>query len=87
MVLTDHGAVAGRDHLLGAGRQLDARPLGVGIVRDDGGVVAGRARQPAAVASLLLQVADDGSLGHRAHRQHVAYLQVRWQRTNRYEAT
>lgn len=72
----DHGAVRRRHHLLGAGRQLDARLLCVRVVRDDGGVVAGRAGQTAAVAGLLLQVAHDGSLRHGAQRHHVADLQV-----------
>ena len=38
--LTDHGAVGGRDDLLGARGQLDAGLLGVRVVRHHGGVVA-----------------------------------------------
>ena len=75
MLLTDHGPVGGGDHLLGARWQLDASPLGVGVLGDDGGVVPGGAGEPAAVTSLLLQAAHDGSLGHRAHGQNVANLQ------------
>ena len=48
-------------YLLGAGGQLDTRALGVGVVGDDGGEVAGAASELATVAGLLLQVADDGT--------------------------
>ena len=58
--------------VLRTGRQLDPGPLGVGVVGDDGGVVAGGSGHLAAVAVLLLEVADDGSLGHGAHGHHVA---------------
>merc|ERR1719394_714942 len=39
---------------------------------DDGGVVAGSSGQFAAVSQLLLQLADDGSLGHGSDGHHVA---------------
>lgn len=54
------------------GRQLDPGPLGVGVVGDHGGVVSGGPGHLAAVSVLLLQVADDGSLGHGADGHHVA---------------
>jgi len=60
----NHGAVGRRDDSLGARRQLYPRALGVGVVSDDSGVVARSPGQLAAVASLLLQVGDDGSLRH-----------------------
>jgi hypothetical protein len=41
-------------------------------VADDDGVVARRAREGAAVADVLLDVADDGALGEDAEREHVA---------------
>ena len=69
---TDHGSVGGGDDLLGAGGQLDPGPVGVGVVGDHGGVVSARSGQLAAVPGLLLQVADDGSLGHVANGHHVA---------------
>ncbi len=50
--------------------------LGVGVVGDDGGVVAGCAGQLPAVPGLLLQVADDGALGHVADGHHVPDGQV-----------
>ena len=73
----DHGAIRRRNHLLRARRQLDARTLRVGVVADDGGVVAAGARQLAAVARLLLEVGDDGALGHGADGHDVTDGQVR----------
>merc|ERR1719199_810533 len=70
--LAHHGAAAGRDDLLGAGGELDAGDVRVGVVGHDDGVVAGAARKVAAVANLRLEVADDGTLGHGADGQHVA---------------
>ena len=52
--------------------QLDTGPLGVGVVGDDGGVVAGSPGHLAAVSVLLLQVANNGSLRHGTHGHHVA---------------
>ena len=58
------GPVGRGDDLLGAGGQLDPGPLGVGVVGDHDGVVAGGTGDTATVAGLLLQVGDDGTLGH-----------------------
>lgn len=70
----NHGAV-GRGHdLLGAGWQLDTGLLGVLVVGNHGGVVARGAGQTATITGLLLQVADDGTLGHLAEGHHVADL-------------
>ena len=72
MKLTDHGAVGGRDDLLAAGRESDTGAARLGVVRDDGRVVARRAGHSSAVARLLLHVADRRSLGQRRQREHVA---------------
>merc|ERR1719203_803703 len=69
---TDHGSVSAGDNLLGAGGQLDPGPLSVGVVGDNGGVVAAGPGHLATVPGLLLEVADDGSLGHEAYGHHVA---------------
>ena len=69
---TDHGSVGGGDDLLGAGGQLDPGPVGVGVVGDHGGVVAAGPGELPTVSGLLLEVADDGSLGHVANGHHVA---------------
>ena len=74
--LTDHGAIARWHDLFGAGRQLDTGTLRLRIVRDDGGVVARCSRQTAAITGLLLEVADDRSLRHRADRQDISDLEV-----------
>lgn len=67
-----HGAVGRGHHLLGSRGQLDAGPLGVGVVGNDGGVVSGCAGQLASVSGLLFEVGDDGSLGHHADGHHVS---------------
>ena len=69
---SDHGSVGRGDDFLGSRRELDPGPVGVGVVGDHGGVVAAGPRQLPAVPGLLLQVADDGSLGHVADGHHVA---------------
>merc|ERR1719239_1377360 len=69
---SNHGTVGRGDNLLGARWQLDPGPLGVRVVGDDGGVVAGGPGELAAVASLLLQVAHNGSLRHVADGHDVA---------------
>mmetsp|Transcript_38741 Transcript_38741/g.84285 ORF Transcript_38741/g.84285 Transcript_38741/m.84285 type:complete len:269 (+) Transcript_38741:107-913(+) len=70
--LANHGAAAGGNDLLGAGGELDAGDVSVGVVGHDDGVVAGGAGEAAAVTHLRLEVADDGTLGHGADGQHVA---------------
>ena len=52
-----------RDGLLRAGGQTDARLVLVRRVANDGRVVAGSTGERTAVADLLLNVADDGTLG------------------------
>ena len=69
---TDGSTAHRRDRLFDTARQLDARAFGVDVVRDDGGVVARRARKASAVAHDLLDVAHDGTFGQLSHWQHVA---------------
>jgi len=68
----DHGAVGGGDDLLASRGQLHSGTLGVGVVCDDGGVVAGGPRDLSSVSELLLEVADNGTLGHDADGHDVA---------------
>ena len=77
-LLTNHGAVGGGHHLLGARGQLDASPPGVRVVADDDARVAAGAHQLATVTGLLLDAADDGTFRHGAQRQDVADLQSGW---------
>merc|ERR1719468_863191 len=73
---TDHGSVGGGDDLLGAGGQLDPGPVGVGVVGNHGGVVATGPGELPTVSGLLLEVADDCSLGHVANGHHVTDCQL-----------
>lgn len=60
-----------RDGLLGTGRKTDTRGLAVGVVADDGGVVARGTGERATVTCLLLDVADDGTFGKRREGENV----------------
>lgn len=62
----NHGAGIGGDGLLGAGRQLDPGHALVGVVRDERGVVARGTGERTTITGAGLDVADDGTLGHRA---------------------
>ena len=68
----NHGTVGGAQDLLVARGQLDAGGVVVCVVGDDGGVVARCASNCAAVAVLVLHIADNGTLGQVADGQHVA---------------
>merc|ERR1719233_1030358 len=61
---------------LTTGGQLDTGPLGVGVMCNNLGVVARAAGKPATVTSLLLQVADNGTLRHASNGQYIAHLKV-----------
>lgn len=64
------------DDLLGTGGKLDTGLALIGVVADDGNVVAGGTTQSATVTNLLLDVRDDGTLGHGAQGQNVTDSQV-----------
>lgn len=68
---TDHSTGGGVNDLLGTGGQLDAGLALIGVVADDGDVVSGGTAQSATVTNLLLDVGNDGTLGHGAERQDV----------------
>lgn len=68
----DHAADSALDDLLGTAGELDARLALVRVVADDGNVVARGAAKGAAVAHLLLDVGDDGTLRNGAEGQDVA---------------
>ena len=68
----DHATGVAVDDLLGAGGELDTGLALVGVVADDGDVVAGGAAESATVAGLLLNVGDDGTLGDGAEGKDVA---------------
>ena len=59
---TDGCAGSRSDNLLCAGWELDAGLASVGVVSDNGSVVAGSSCKRSSVSGLLLNVADDGTL-------------------------
>lgn len=69
---SNSGSGSRRDSLLGARGQTDSGHLGVGVVSDDGSVVARGSGKSSSVTSLLLDVANDGTLGQRGQRENVA---------------
>ena len=69
---TDGSTAAAGDGLLRAGRKTNASLVLIGGVADDGGVVAGCPRERTAVTDLLLNVADDGTLGALSDGKDVA---------------
>lgn len=71
----DHSAICRWDDLLGTRWELDTGLLGIGIVSDDGGVVARSTSQTATITGLLLQIADDGTFRHLAKWHYIANLQ------------
>lgn len=68
----DHATGVAADDLLGTGRKLDAGLALVGVVADDGDVVARGAAQGATVTDLLLDVGDDGTFGHGGEGEDVS---------------
>lgn len=68
----DHATGAAVDDLLGTRGKLDAGLALIRVVADDGDVVAGGTGKGATVTNLLLDVGDDGTLGHGAQGQDVA---------------
>lgn len=73
---TNHATGSAVDNLLGTGGQLDTGLALIGVVADDGDVVARGTAQSATVTNLLLDVRDDGTLRHGAQGQDVADSQV-----------
>ena len=67
---------SGAHRLLDAGGQADERHAVVIGVTDHRGVIARAASQGAAVAHLLLHVADHGTFGHLAQGNHVAHADL-----------
>lgn len=68
----DHSSGTGADDLLGTRGELDSGLALIGVVADDGDVVAGGSAQSATVTDLLLDVGDDGTLRHLTEGKDVA---------------
>ena len=69
---TNHTTGSVLDDLLGTGGELDAGLALLGVVANDGNVVAGGTAERTAVTRLLLDVGDDGTLGHGGEGKNVA---------------
>ncbi len=71
-----NGGTSGReDDLLGTGGELDAGLAIIGVVANDGGVTTGGTGESTTVTDGLLNVADNGTLGHGAQRKDVTDVQ------------
>jgi hypothetical protein len=69
---TNHTTGSVLDDLLGTGGELDAGLAILGVVANNGNVVAGGTAERTAVTNLLLDVGDDGTLGHGGEGKNVA---------------
>lgn len=69
---TDHSSGSRVDDLLGTGGELDTGLALVGVVADNGDVATGVAAQGTTVTDLLLDVGNDGTLGHLTEGEDVA---------------
>jgi len=69
---TDHTTAGAGEDLLGARRELDTGLALVGVVADDGHVVARGTAKRTTVTGLVLDVGEDGTLGDGGEREDVA---------------
>ena len=69
---TNHTTGSVLDDLLSTGGELNAGLALIGVVADDGNVVTGGTAKSTTVTRLLLDVGDDGTLGHGGERKNVA---------------
>jgi len=73
---TDHASGAAADNLLGTRWELDTGLALIGVVSNDGDVVARSAGESSPVTDLLLDVGNNGTLGDGSQRQDVADRQT-----------
>jgi hypothetical protein len=69
---TDHTTGGVGEDLLGTGGELDTGLALVGVVADDGNVVAGGTAERTTVTGLLLDVGEDGTFGDGGEGKDVA---------------
>lgn len=69
---TNHTAGGVLDDLLGTGGELDTGLAILGVVANNGNVVTGGTAKRTTVTRLLLDVGNDGTLGHRGEGKDVA---------------
>jgi hypothetical protein len=71
-----NGGTSGReDDLLGTGGELDAGLAIIGVVTNNGSVTTGGTGKSTTITDGLLNVADNGTLGHGAQRKNVSDVQ------------
>jgi hypothetical protein len=71
---TNGGTGSREDDLLGTGGELDAG-LAIVVVSNDGGVTSGGTGKSTTITDGLLNVADNGTLGHGSQRKNVTDVQ------------
>jgi hypothetical protein len=69
---TDHTTACVGENLLGTGWELDTGLALIGVVADDGNVVAGGTAERATVTVLVFDVGEDGTFGDGVEREDVA---------------
>jgi hypothetical protein len=69
---TDHTTACIGENLLSTGWELDTGLALIGVVADDGNVVAGGAAERATVTVLVFDVGEDGTFGDGVKREDVA---------------
>lgn len=69
---TNHTTGGVLDDLLGTGGELDTGLAILGVVANNGNVVTGGTAERTTVTGLLLDIGDDGTLGHGGERENVA---------------
>jgi hypothetical protein len=69
---SDHTTAAGRNNLARSRGELDAGLSLLRQVRDDGGVVSRSLGELGTISQSLLNIANNGTLGHGSQRQHVS---------------
>jgi hypothetical protein len=72
----DHSTAIRAHGLAGTGGELDTGQVLIGDMRNDSDIVPRCTSKLAAVAGLALQVADDGTFGHRADGEDVADVEL-----------
>jgi hypothetical protein len=68
----DHGAALVADGLLGTGREADSANALISVLGHNNSIVTGSAAHLTAVTDLLLDVADNSTLGDLADREDVS---------------
>lgn len=74
--LANNGTAGAGDNLLGTRGELDTGDAEIRVVGNDDGVVTGSTGKGTTVTGFLLDVADNGTLGHRAEGEDITNVQL-----------